>query len=177
MWKIFFPMLLSDSLGQTEFTRLRQINLGHCQSRTTISDMQNISYFLGHVSIYWTFLVAQQWRIRLPTQKMQETCELNPWARKIPWRRKWQPTPVFLPGKSHRQRSLVGYSPCGVNRVRQNLETKQQPQWQHSLQVSLSSHFEVVIPPSKSVTIRSHIDTGHQDKKGKRFIPLGDKLF
>ena len=30
---------------------------------------------------------------------------------KIPWRRKWQPTPVFLPGKSHGQRSLVDYSP------------------------------------------------------------------
>ena len=37
----------------------------------------------------------------------------HPWVRKIPWRRKWQPTPVFLPGKSHRQRSLVGYSPWG----------------------------------------------------------------
>ena len=37
----------------------------------------------------------------------------NPWVRKIPWRRKWQPTPVFLPGKSHRQRSLVDYSPWG----------------------------------------------------------------
>ena len=37
----------------------------------------------------------------------------NPWVRKIPWRRKWQPTPVFLPGKSHGQRSLVGYSPWG----------------------------------------------------------------
>ena len=33
------------------------------------------------------------------------------WARKIPWRRKWQPTPVFLSGESHGQRSLVGYSP------------------------------------------------------------------
>ena len=32
---------------------------------------------------------------------------LNPWVGKIPWRRKWQPTPVFLPGKSHGQRSLV----------------------------------------------------------------------
>ena len=37
---------------------------------------------------------------------------LDPWAGKIPWRRKWQPTLVFLPGKSHGQRSLVGYSPC-----------------------------------------------------------------
>ena len=32
---------------------------------------------------------------------------------KIPWRSKWQPTPVLLPGKSHGQRSLVGYSPWG----------------------------------------------------------------
>ena len=35
----------------------------------------------------------------------------DPWVGKLPWRRKWQPTPVFLPGKSHGQRSLVGYSP------------------------------------------------------------------
>ena len=39
-----------------------------------------------------------------------ETC-FDPWVKKIPWRRKWQPSPVLLPGKSHRQRSLVGYSP------------------------------------------------------------------
>ena len=32
---------------------------------------------------------------------------------RFPWRRKWRPTPVFLPGKSHGQRSLVGYSPWG----------------------------------------------------------------
>ena len=36
----------------------------------------------------------------------------NPWVRKIPWRA-WQPTPVFSPGESHGQRSLVGYSPWG----------------------------------------------------------------
>jgi len=37
----------------------------------------------------------------------------NPWVGKIPWRRAWQPTPVFLSGESHGQRSLVGYSPWG----------------------------------------------------------------
>ena len=37
----------------------------------------------------------------------------DPSVRKIPWRRKWQPTPVFLPGEFHEQRSLVGYSPWG----------------------------------------------------------------
>ena len=36
----------------------------------------------------------------------------DPWVRKIPWRRAWQPTPVFLPGEFHGQRSLVGCSPC-----------------------------------------------------------------
>ena len=35
----------------------------------------------------------------------------DPWAGKIPWSRKWQPTPVLLPGKSHGQKSTVGYSP------------------------------------------------------------------
>ena len=34
----------------------------------------------------------------------------DPWVRKIPWRRKRQPIPVFLPGEFHGQRSLVGYS-------------------------------------------------------------------
>ena len=37
----------------------------------------------------------------------------DPWVGKIPWRRQWHPTPVLLPGKSHRWRSLVGYSPWG----------------------------------------------------------------
>jgi len=40
-----------------------------------------------------------------------KSCGLDPWVRKIPWRRKWQPIPVFLPGKSNGQRSLAGYSP------------------------------------------------------------------
>ena len=39
--------------------------------------------------------------------------EFEPWVGKIPWRRKWQPTPVFLPGESHGQRSLVGYNQWG----------------------------------------------------------------
>ena len=38
----------------------------------------------------------------------------NLWVRKILWRRKWQPTPVFLPGKFHGQRILVGFSPWGL---------------------------------------------------------------
>ena len=42
-------------------------------------------------------------------REMQEM--FDPWVGKIPWTRAWQPTPVFLLGESHGQRSLVGYSP------------------------------------------------------------------
>ena len=50
----------------------------------------------------------------------------DPCVKKILWRRKWQPTLVFLPGKSHGQRSLVGYTPWGHKRVRHDLVTKRQ---------------------------------------------------
>ena len=46
----------------------------------------------------------------------------HPWVVKIPWRRKWESTPVFLPGQSHGQRSLAGYSPWG----RKELDTTEQ---------------------------------------------------
>ena len=49
---------------------------------------------------------ACQWR-------RHKRCGFDPWVRKIPWRKKWQPTPVFLPGESHGGRSLLGYSPWG----------------------------------------------------------------
>ena len=51
---------------------------------------------------------------RLPT--MRET-RFNPWVGKIPWGRKWQPTPVCLPGKSYGQKNLVVYSPWSLKRV------------------------------------------------------------
>ena len=43
--------------------------------------------------------------------RRQKRPSFNSWVGKIPWRRVWQPTPVFLPEKSHGQRSLVGYNP------------------------------------------------------------------
>ena len=45
--------------------------------------------------------------------KKHERCGFNPWVRKIPRRRAWQPTPVFSPGEPHGQRSLTGYTPWG----------------------------------------------------------------
>ena len=61
----------------------------------------------------------------------ESTCQckrlrFSPWIQKILQRRKWQPTPVFLPGKSHGERSLEGYRPWSHKRVGHDLETKQQ---------------------------------------------------
>ena len=60
--------------------------------------------------------------------------QFNLWVRKIAWRRSWQPTPVFLPGASHGQRSLMGYGPKGHTEfnIIKRLST-------HALQVWLTS--------------------------------------
>ena len=57
--------------------------------------------------------VTQCYRICLPCRR----CGFNPWVRKIPWRRKWQPTQIFLPGKSQGQRSLVELQFIGSQRI------------------------------------------------------------
>ena len=53
------------------------------------------------------------WHIGKEFACQHRKCRFNPWVRKIPWSRKWQPTPVFLSGKFHGERSLADYSPWG----------------------------------------------------------------
>ena len=74
----------------------------------------NITYWNSCLSVQiwtplllWTSLVAQTVK-HLPTMWRPG---FDPWVRKIPWRREWQPTPILLPGESHGWRILVGYSP------------------------------------------------------------------
>ena len=73
---------------------------------------KNVNYFNPHLSLMYTVYA------------IQTTCNAGDWGLtpglvRFPWRRKRQPTPAFLPGKSHGQRSLLGYSPWG----RKELET------------------------------------------------------
>ena len=56
----------------------------------------------------------------------------NPWVGKIPWRRGWQPTPVFLPGESHGQRGLAGYSPWDCKELSMTEHTHTQAAFQRS---------------------------------------------
>ena len=72
--------------------------------------------FLGYMECEGASLMAQLWRICLQHRRHRK-CKFNPWVGKIPWRRKCQPTPIFLPGKSHGERSLVGHSPWGCKEL------------------------------------------------------------
>ena len=70
-------------------------------------------------------------------------CMFHPWVRKIPWRRKWQPTPVFLPGESHGQRSLAGYSPLGC-KSRTRLSDFTFTSHFHALEKEMATHSSVL---------------------------------
>ena len=59
------------------------------------------------------FLWLPRWPYGKESTCQCRRCSFNPWVGKIPWGRKWQPTPVFLPGEFHGQKSLAGYSPWG----------------------------------------------------------------
>ena len=67
------------------------------------------------------FFAVNPWASQV-AQCKDTTCQcrrfgFDPCVGMVPWRRKWQPAPVFLRGDSHGQRSLVGYSPWGHKRV------------------------------------------------------------
>ena len=51
--------------------------------------------------------------VKNPPANARDIRNVNPWVGKIPWKRAWQPTPVFLSGESHGERNLAGYNPLG----------------------------------------------------------------
>ena len=73
-----------------------------------------ISGFLGGSGASLMAKMAKNLLAMLESQ-VQSRPGFDPWAGKMPWSRKWQLTPIFLPGEFHGQRSLVGYSPWGRN--------------------------------------------------------------
>ena len=66
-------------------------------------DLENFEHYFA--SMWWLFPGGSEGRVSLQCGRPR----FDPWVGKIHWRRKWQPTPVFLPGESHGWRSLVGY--------------------------------------------------------------------
>ena len=89
-----------------------------------------VSQRVGHnwaTELNWSCIQSLPWWLRSKEFACQcRRHNFNPWVKKIPWRRKWQPTPAFLPGKSYSHSCLVGCSPWGHERVGHDLATKQQ---------------------------------------------------
>ena len=96
---------------------------GHVLDRTLLKNANYTSHSIlpsvffhfqkKNFSVYmsWTGLLRWVLVVKNTCQcRGHKRCGFYPWVRKIPWRRAWQPTPVFLPEESHGQRSLVGYS-------------------------------------------------------------------
>ena len=86
------------------------------------ASVKNLSFvFWGVLTLLWASLVAQLVKNRLQCGRTG----FDPWVGKIPWRKAWQPTPVFLPGESHGQKSLVGY----IHRVTKSLKWLSMHAW------------------------------------------------
>ena len=64
-----------------------------------------------------TLIASVWWHSGKESTWQFSTLGFNPWVGKIHWRREWQPTPVFLPGKFHGQRNLEGYNPWGCREL------------------------------------------------------------
>ena len=72
--------------------------------------------FITYIFIKRSFRIAMLKNLSANTGDARDSVSI-PGFRKIPWRRKWQPTPVFFPGKSHGQSSLAGYCLWGRKKL------------------------------------------------------------
>ena len=116
-WYFPFPQRMDKSpLGEELRKLLLNILLLCCRVllHSILSTLHNIGLLSHHYSLYGTLYNAYlALTMELPLAQMVKTLptvqNTRVWSEKIPWRRKWQPTPGFLPEKSHGQRSLAGY--------------------------------------------------------------------
>ena len=77
------------------------------------TNRSHVLYILNYQLLSVTLSLLPWWLRRLSVCLQCRRPGFNPWIGKISWRRKWQPTPVLLPGESQGWRSLIGYSPWG----------------------------------------------------------------
>ena len=77
---------------------------------------------IGKEQIY-----SERYTFHRASQEALRRRGFNPWVGKIPWRRAWQPTPVFLPGWSHGQKSLAAYKSMGVAKESDSTEPMRVP--------------------------------------------------
>ena len=123
-------MFLNLPNTHTEGSLKISIKTGHPRLAIIFDDSLIHTYI--HTHIYWTpavvtpgFPGGSMRRLHLPKQEMEHR-GVRSWVKKIPWRSKWLPTPILLPGESHGQSSLEGYCLWGGKRVGRDSVTIQQ---------------------------------------------------
>ena len=119
------PAETQGPLGASPTQQNQEITISMCyyQAAQRLHWVCGVEYIerrgWGAIPIVYLFLLKYSWfgasivtwSVKI-LPAMQETW-FDSWVGKISWRRKWQPALVFLPGESHRQKSLAGFSPCG----------------------------------------------------------------
>ena len=127
------------------------------------------------------FPIKNIWRLKKKTKK-ESACQcrrlgLNPWIRKIPCRRKWQPIPVFLPGKSCEQRSVAGCNPWGPQNSRHDLATKTVTKLAEDLKRHFSREdIQRPVSPWKDANTSSHQGNANQATV-RELVPPGQPHF
>ena len=144
-----------SSIGYTTISLHTVIILGsHNPFASLSSETLNVSRFASKLTNLLVNFIKVDITLGFPagTSGKEPTCQcrrhkrhrFDPWIGKIPWRRAWQPTPVFWPGESHGQRSLAEYSPWGC----QELNTTEQ--------LTLSLHVLAIVN-SAAMNTRVHM--------------------
>ena len=100
------------------------------QSRARLSDFTFTFHFHALACLLWASQVALVVK-NTPANAGDMRRRFDAWVRKIPWRRKWQPTPVFLPGESQGRGSLVGCHLWGHTESDTTEVTQQQQGWEY----------------------------------------------
>ena len=129
VFKLFFMIKTLEMMkGGSDRARLQQtaehgaaLDCSYVDTRVDVGNGHSVSHKNGAESVLEFDCEHAHGRASQGASGKEPACqcrrhrklEFDPWVGKIPWRRKWHPTPVFVPGESPGQRSLGGYSPQG----------------------------------------------------------------
>ena len=125
-WEMRMRNLQVLEMGISEWNEMRQTELGWGCLWSSNTRMKLTTVYTRYIYSIYSVCVCVCVCVYAHIYSSKESaCQyrrcrrhsFDPWVGKIPWSRKWQPTPVFLPGKSHEQRSLADYSPRGCKEL------------------------------------------------------------
>ena len=92
-------------------------NYSSCNSQLPYKEYNDWGKIIVGKILFWGLPGGTSGKESTCQSRRCKRCRFDPWVGKIPWRRKWLPTPVFLPGESHAQKSLVGHSLWGCKEL------------------------------------------------------------